>query len=280
MTAQPADATISIVTWNVLAAPWAGAQWYPQGMDPTVLERAGRAARVGAALATLDVDLMFLQETTPTDLVASLAVVGDGWSVHSASNGSDLWSNWGSPETPWEANGPALAFRDERFDEIERGVIDLGPHGNVAPWVRLRDRVDDTILQAVSVHLDSDDPARRLAEIDPLLAGIDGDVVVVAGDCNEDTVTGAIGRPLFAAGFVDVLAELGRREPTFPYARPGDDWELLCLLDHVLVRGLTPRDGEVLDAGTWSVDDPNERIGELLRRTGADHLAVRALVAR
>jgi endonuclease/exonuclease/phosphatase family metal-dependent hydrolase len=271
--------TLRIVSWNVLAAPWALPQWYPRRMDLDVLDRVRRRELVAEAIGRLRPDLCCLQEVTPVDLDATLAAFGRSGS-HFVSEGRELWSNWGSVDVPWEPNGTAIVWDDERFDEIARDQVELGPHGNFAASVDIVDRVTTRTLRVVSVHLDSDDPDRRRSEIPRLLtACADQPVVVIAGDYNEDTITSGsdrsrIGDAFFDVGFVDVFDSLGRRAPTHPYARPGDDWEALATIDHVLVRGLTPSSATVVDACTWAIETPEARMEECLRRTGSDHLAL------
>jgi endonuclease/exonuclease/phosphatase family metal-dependent hydrolase len=250
-------------------------------MEPALLRRDARSQLVADALESFDADVLCLQETTPVDLEFVQQRLGHRYELQFATNGPELWSNWGAPETPWEPNGTAVLFRAERFDELDRGSIELGPHGNVATWVRVHDRSNDDELQVVSLHLDSDDRDRRRAELPALFGAIaPAGAVIIAGDYNEDTITSDLGASFFDRGFVDVLDAVGRREPTHPYARPGDEWAALATIDHVLVRDLLPVGGEVVDAGVWAVEVPGERIEALLRHTGSDHLALRAEVAR
>lgn len=282
---------VRLVSWNILAAPWASPQWYPKEMDPAVLDRRARRVEVARALEALGPDLCCVQEATPPDLEAIRCTLGDHWAMHFASNGEALWTAWASPEIAWEPNGTAVAWDTRRFDCTARGAIDLGAHGNVATWARLLDRVSALALIAISVHLDSDDRDRRRAEIPPLFATIDEVArdempVLIAGDYNEDTIapdgasdsaacgTDGFGTEFFARGFDDALARLGRREPTHAYARPGDDWAALATIDHVMVRGLTPLGGRVVDARLWEIESAATRMEECLRRTGSDHLAV------
>ena len=97
---------------------------------------------------------------------------------------------------------------------------------------------------------------------------------VVAGDCNENTRDTDLGTILAEHGFVDALADVGNDDPTHPVARRTDDYASLARLDHVLVRQAAPEAGRVVDAGTWAIDDPGERMIEGIRRTGSDHFAV------
>ncbi len=187
--------TFRVVSWNVLAAPWALPQWYPKQMDARLLDRVDRRELVAAALRGLQPDVCCLQEVTPPDLDVMLTAF-DRPESHFVSHGQELWANWGSAEVPWEPNGTAVIWNADRFDVIARSHVELGPHGNFAAVVDLRDGSLDRTQRVVSVHLDSDDADRRRSEIPRLLAACaDPPVVVIAGDYNEDTVTSGSDRP-------------------------------------------------------------------------------------
>ncbi|MGZ4676607.1 MAG: endonuclease/exonuclease/phosphatase family protein [Acidimicrobiia bacterium] len=268
---------VTVVTWNVLAAPWAAPAFYPAEMDMSVLDRRTRAALVGERLRVLSPDVACLQETTPTDLEVVLAAL-DGYESFAPPNGRDLWAHWMTPDVPWESNGTAVVWRSRRFVAAGRDALSVSDDGNVAASVRLCDRDSDRVLRVTSVHLDADEPATRRVQLPRILgqlAPVDVMVDVVAGDCNEDTTGTDLGEITSAHDFVDALDACGCFDPTHPYARPGDAWTLLARLDHVLVRGGAPvRAGRVEDSGVWSVDAPGPRMEEHLRRTGSDHLPV------
>lgn len=266
--------TVRVVSWNVLAAPWASPAFYGPDLDPTLLDRDRRAELVGRALQELAPDVACLQETTPPDLARTLAVLGDGYDHRATGNARELWASWSTPELPWEPNGTAVLWRRDRFDAVDASALALSTDGNVATVVDLVGP-EGAPWQVRSVHLDADDVARRREQL-PVALGTpqSAAVTVVAGDCNEDTAAADLAAMVAGAGFVDALTLLGATEPTHPYARPGDDWVALARLDHVLVRGAEATRAGVEDSGTWSVDAPGRRLEEHLRRTGSDHLPV------
>jgi endonuclease/exonuclease/phosphatase family metal-dependent hydrolase len=265
---------LTVVSWNVLAAPWAAPAYYPDGMDPAVLDRVVRRELVAGRLAELDADVVCLQETTPADLAAIVAALGPGCGVHDAPNGRELWAGWTTAELPWEPNGTAIVWRSDRVAEVATGALTLSNDGNVATAITAR--VGDTDVHVVSVHLDVDQPAVRREQLRVACAGLNGraGATVIAGDCNEDTIGTDLGAIASEHGFVDALTAAGNTDPTHPLARPTDDYAPLARLDHVLVRGATVASGRVVDADVWSVDGPGDRMVEGLRRTGSDHLAV------
>lgn len=264
---------VTLLSWNVLAAPWAAPVFYPDGMDPELLDRRVRTELVARTVRALDADVLCLQETTPADLATVLLELGGQYDHHSAPNGRDLWSHWSTPVVPWEPNGTAVVWKRDRFEVVDRGECAVSEDGNLASWVAL-EHVSGTRLRVMSVHLDADDPAIRRAQLPVALGHFTselGTIDVVAGDCNEDAGAGDLAAELDHAGFVDALTTLGVTDPTHPYARPGDDWEQLARLDHVMVRGATPSSARVHDFGTWSIEVPGDRMAALLAATGSDH---------
>jgi len=264
---------LTVVSWNVLAAPWAAPGYYPAAMDPALLDRVTRRERVAAQLAGLDADVVCLQEATPVDLMAIVAALGPAYSAHSAPNGRDLWAGWATEALPWEPNGTAVLWRTDRLAQPTTDALALTDDGNVA--TTLATRVGDVDLHVVSVHLDVDLPDLRRAQLRVACAAVDtGGVAVIAGDCNEDTTGTDLGAIAGEHGFADALTVVGNADPTHPLARPSDDFAPLARLDHVLVRGAGASEACVVDAGLFAIDDAEARWIECLRRTGSDHLAV------
>ena len=62
--AKPSPPRLSIVTFNVLAPLWADPVWYPETMDPALLDREYRRERLAAFLKSQasDTDVFCLQE--------------------------------------------------------------------------------------------------------------------------------------------------------------------------------------------------------------------------
>ena len=99
----------------------------------------------------------------------------------------------------------------------------LSDDGNVAATIDATHTGSGRRVRIMSVHLDADRPERRRVQLPVALAAFspdpDGNAVeVIAGDCNEDTVNTDLGAACRDHGFDDALTELGRFEPTHPYA--------------------------------------------------------------
>ena len=272
---------LTVVTWNVLAAPWAAPAHYPAGMDPGLLDRTRRAGLVASVLARLDADVVCLQETTPPDLAQTCAQLGDEYTSATAPNAAALWSHWSTAAVPWEPNGTAVLWRRDAFTDVVIGEVVLSADGNVATTMRARHVGSGAPVRIMSVHLDADSPELRRSQLPVALAAFETDgqsdfgvIDIVAGDCNEDTVDTDLGVAVEHHGFCDALNELANFDPTHPYARPDDDYAPIARLDHVLIRGVTPQEGRVVDSDVWDIVVPAARLGEHLLRTGSDHLPV------
>ncbi len=280
---------MTVVSWNVLAAPWVHPSFYPAEMDPQLLDRGARADLTGSMLASFGADVMCLQETTPPDLARMLEKGFEAYEAYAAPNGPELWSNWSTPDVPWEPNGTAIVWRSAAFTDVETGEVMISDDGNVATTFGARHVESGVAIRVMSVHLDADDPARRLVQFPVALAafgaatsgsaagihrGIERGIDIVAGDCNEDIVGTELGRIVTSHGFRDALGDIGNFDPTHPYARPSDDFASVGRIDHILVRGAVPHQGRVLDSDVWNIEIPGKRLDEHLARTGSDHLPV------
>jgi endonuclease/exonuclease/phosphatase family metal-dependent hydrolase len=125
-----------------------------------------------------------------------------------------------------------------------------------------------------SIHLDSDFESNRLREARSLmqqLPAASATTDVVCGDVNEDAVTGAVSNVLEPAGFVDLLAAVGNREPTHPWSSSYNRAPRWSIIDHIVVRNGRPLSGDVFDFGVWSIEDEVARIEANFRNTGSDH---------
>jgi hypothetical protein len=131
--------------------------------------------------------------------------------------------------------------------------------------------------RSASIHLDSDFESNRLREARSLtnqLPAVPGSTDVVCRDVNEDAVTGAVSNVFEPAGFVDVLAAVGNREPTHPWSSSYNSAPRWAIIDHIVVRNGRPLSGDVFDFGVWSMDDEVARIETDFHNTGSDHFLV------
>ena len=281
--APPRDPQLSVVAFNVLAPVWASPVWYPEELDPALLDAATRRETIGAFLASRAsaTDIFCLQEVQDSEFPAFLAALGDGWTGAMGFNDPDWWSNWVVPEIPWAPNGTAVIVRRSAFSSIRISDIALSGDGNHGALFEGVHRDSGRPVRAASVHLDSDVQANRNRESRSLMGQMParaGTTDVVCGDINEDAVNGAASGVFQRAGFTDALAAVGNREPTHPFLESYNGSPHWGIIDHILVREARPLSGDVFDFGVWSIEDEVERIEANLVNTGSDHFPVGAVV--
>jgi endonuclease/exonuclease/phosphatase family metal-dependent hydrolase len=272
---------LEVVSFNVLAPVWAAPVWYPDGLDPALLETRFRRERIAVFLASTapTTDVYCLQEVQESELPHFLAALGGGFDGFMAHNDRDWWSNWLVPEIPWAPNGTAVIVKRR---SLVRGAFRDAPisgDGNHAAFYDGVERGSGRRVRIASVHLDSDSEANRVREARSVVASLPptaGAADIVCGDLNEDAVNGSAAHVFESAGFADALAAVGNREPTHPWSSSYNNADRWAVIDHVVVRGAKPESGDVLDLGVWSIRDELDRIEANFRNTGSDHFPLRA----
>ena len=279
----PAGApTLRVVDFNVLAPVWASPVWYPEGMDPSLLDTVYRRALITSFLSSraATTDVFCLQEVQESELPFFLAALGPRFVGAISHNDPDWWENWLVLEIPWAPNGTAVIVKRSslsgRFEDLA-----ISDDGNHALLFEGTYRPTGARMRVASVHLDSDSESNRVREARSLLEQMPEDAAatdIACGDMNQDTERGSLSNLLGSAHFVNVLAALGNREPTHPWSTTyyaSDKW---AILDHVLVRHGVPLGGDVLDFGVWSITDQVARIEANFRNTGSDHFPLEASI--
>jgi endonuclease/exonuclease/phosphatase family metal-dependent hydrolase len=283
LSAEPAASSLTVIAFNVLAPPWAAPQWYPAEMDPSLLDRVYRRERLMRFLRDRrnGTDAFCLQEVVDGEFEYFKQAVGNGFDGFMAHNDPDFWSNWVVPEIPWEPNGTAILVKRSAIAVGHFADRPLGT-GNHAAMLDGVHRASGRPLRVISVHLDSDSESNRGVELASVLSDAPARVTgtdVICGDLNEDTVIGSLGKMLKIDGYVDALASLGNREPTHPWSTTYYNSAKWAILDHVLIRGARPWNGDVIDFGLWVITDEVARIEANFQVSGSDHFPVTASVA-
>jgi endonuclease/exonuclease/phosphatase family metal-dependent hydrolase len=276
---------LDVVAYNVLAPIWAGPEWYPDDLDPAVLDAAARRTAVAAYLTSVrgTAEVVCLQEVQASELPTYAAALGDGFEGILARNDPSFWADW-LTDLPWQPNGTAVFVRTDAVSVGPEGFEDLplagtGNHAAVATGVHL---ATGQRLRIASVHLDSDSQVNRIREVESLLAAqpaASGTTDIVCGDVNEGTTIGALKGRFARAGFVDVLAADGVEDPTHPFRDSYNRSPRWGVIDHILVRGGVPVDGRVVDGGVWAIDANTARIEEAMRLLGSDHFPIEGTIA-
>jgi len=198
-----------------------------------------------AAIVDADADIVVLQETTPEwEQALREATSSAGRWPHASfhhccgAGGLALLSRW--PISTFEVLEPPADV--DAWFPAARAII-VTPGGRVELLdVHLRPPVASAGQGWLGAL--SSTPKVRAVEIEHHLARLAEDLpTIVAGDFNEGDGGKAL-RRLAAVGFVDVLADLGERGPTWRWGG------LRARLDHVLIDGqIEALAGEVLDVG-------------------------------
>jgi endonuclease/exonuclease/phosphatase family metal-dependent hydrolase len=270
---------LSVVAFNVLAPVWAAPDWYPDQMDMSLLDTEFRRERIARFLASRasTTDVFCLQEVQDSELPHLLAAVRPSFQGFMARNDPDWWSNWLVPEIPWAPNGTAVIVNRKSLSVASFRDLSISGDGNHAALFDGVHRATGRQVRVASIHLDSDFESNRLREARSLMQQLPRDTRstdVVCGDVNEDAVTGAVSNVFEPAGFVDVLAEVGNREPTHPWSSSYNTAPRWAIIDHIVVRNGRPLSGDVFDFGVWSIADEVARIEANFRNTGSDHFPI------
>lgn len=167
---------LRVLTWNVLAERWIEP-------DEVRTERWARFARVCHWLDALDADVVALQEVEPEEyalLEARMRVRG-------------YRCDYG------HVRAAARRFAGAQASDLVRDLwYDDAARSTSGHTVFCRERVARAVA-VVSVHLDDESAARRLAQLDACLAALDpARPRIVAGDFNEHYDTARGGGALYA----------------------------------------------------------------------------------
>ncbi len=286
---QEANKLVHIATFNILAPCWVIPSRYPASSAP-FLDRALRRSHIIAYLKNVasSTDIIALQETTPIEFEYFKQALQKDFLSFNVSHDPNYWSNWKSPEVPWEPNGVAIFVKKTSFSHIVFHDLALSSDGNHSAYFEGVERKTGIAVRAASVHLDSDHNELIEAELKALLAvmppsNLTRDFII--GDFNTNTEAMAVKPHLVQAGFSDVLSSLGHEEWTSPYS-DGDytsrEWGII---DHIVTRNAVPQEGHVNSFGLWKKYPMNEktknqdlRITANLQTSGSDHFPVSCTV--
>lgn len=147
-----------MLSFNALAPLWAAPRWYPERVDPALLDRAFRRGRITAFLreAGRSRDIICLQEVGVGEMPNYEQALGGGFADVFASHDPAYWSNWLVPELPRVPNGNALFVRRAALTEFSFSDLSLGGTGDHAVMLSGVPAGSRRPLCAASVHLDAD----------------------------------------------------------------------------------------------------------------------------
>lgn len=292
--AQNGPVQIKTVAFNVLAPCWASPAYYPAQCAASLDANARRSLVIQTLKAMPEVDFYTLQETQIDQNPLLHAGLGTrSYSYFAAYHDDNYWSSWITADPPFARNGVALAVNNAKYDTCRFSALPLGT-GNQAVVAICRHKTLNRFVRIASVHLDSDYSGRRGKEAralaDWFTASSGNYIDIIAGDFNADTNSGVIQQRIMAAGFKDVLREVGIAENTHPWTSSYNGNSMYGNIDHVVARGrgVTYTGGRVYHNNLWSTypvlagsGEPNEsmRICANLQLTGSDHFPVHGTIS-
>jgi len=280
------------VAFNVLAPCWASPAYYPVQCTANLDATSRRSLVIQTLKAIPDVDFYALQETQIDENPHLELGLGKGYTYFSVYHDDDYWKNWITSNPPFVRNGVALAVNNRKYDSCEFSALPLGT-GNRAAVAICRHRDLNRLVRIASVHFDSDYGGRRGKEAKALINWFTvpgGNYIdIIAGDFNADTDSGVIQERIMAAGFKDVLREVGIDENTHPWTTSYNGNSMWGNIDHVTARGagISSVAGQVYNNNLWKLypvlsgkGEPNEsnRICANPEIMGSDHFPVQGTI--
>ena len=238
--ARPADAQLAVVAFNVLAPVWASPVWYPEELDPALLDAAVRRERIAAFLAapgarrrTSSACRRCRSPSSPRSSRRSAT----GSTGAMALQRSRLVVELG------RARDPVGAERHRRDRPAQRVPLDRVPRHRAVRRRQPRARSSRAStgrraarVRAASVHLDSDKQANRKREarsLDRAAPGAARGRPTWSAATSTRTPSRAPASGVFErAGFTDALAAVGNREPTHPWSSSYNGAPRWGIIDH------------------------------------------------
>ncbi len=273
---------ISVLSFNILAACWS----HPDGYLPTVINPGifNRQTRQYAILRflqkrALKTDVISLQEVTETDFEAIKDALPE-FECLMSHNDPSYWSNWITPEFPWEPNGCALLLKKSVFKNINMKETPLHTEGNFSVEGSATHKLSNQKMRFWAVHLDSDSNVTRRKEFKDIFIKTPANpniIDFVIGDLNFDPEYNPLNTIMINNGFKIPLAELGELKPTHPFLKPkyylDPKWGVIS---HVLTRGdIDAVSGNPISKGLWSIKQEALRIEANLAIFGTDHFPLK-----
>jgi len=273
---------VNLITFNILAAPWANPDYFPPEAAP-FLDRALRRTKVINFLLSQPLtDIIALQEVTAVEFgFINDVLMGNNYLGFMSFNSPCYWSNWITENPPWEPNGNAIFIKKSRFNNISFQDIVLSDDGNHAAYAEAIESITGRAIRVASIELDSENPYRRDKELNALFKFISVNhkkTDIIAGDFNTDVENSHLRNDILMACFTDILAELNITKWTTPYSTLHRPRAVIGTVDTVLVRYAIPVSGNVFDSDLYTtfpdlnVDDG--RITKNLELMGSDHFPV------
>lgn len=277
---------INVLSFNVLCPCWAHPSYYPASTAP-LLNRVLRRQVIIDFLKSYQntVDVFALQEVAQAEFNFFNDALKQNYQGFQANHDSNYWSSWITVNPPWEINGNALFVRKDRFTNISFQDFPASTSGNhAALFTGIIRNSNGKLIRVASVHLDSDYPYNRKAELNAVLnkwTTQTNTVDIIAGDFNTETDATNLKADILRVGYYDVLEVLGKATQTHPWDSKYNGADNWGIIDHVISRNTSAVDGKVIDFSLYQLfpNDEEMRINRNLQLCGSDHFPIMGSVS-
>ena len=282
---QAAGDSLTVVTFNILAPCWASPSYYPEESWP-FLPRDIRRTRILEVLKSQSgADIIALQEVNEPEFLFLKNALDKDYYAANTFHSPTYWSNWITVTPPWEPNGNALFLKRKSFRNVSFQDLALSTNGNHAVYAEALQAGTNRRIRVASIHLDSDYPYNREAELQgllDLLPAAKNATDIIAGDFNIDITKTSLQNNLKLAGFQSLLPALGITTTTSPFGTYNKS-SAYGPIDHITLRNAAPVSGAVIDFGLLAAypdqKDDVTRIVLNMQQSGSDHFPVTVILA-
>ena len=272
---------LRVLSFNVLCPCWANPSYYPVS-TALLLNRVDRRKTIIDFLKSQQkaADIIALQEVAQVEFDFFRDALKSNYTGFQANHSSTYWSSWITVEPPWELNGNAIFVRNDLFNNLSFQDLPTSIDGNhAALFTGIVKNSGGKTVRAASVHLDSDYPYNRKAELSAVLNAWvirDNTCDLIAGDFNFETDAGDLRGDIKKAGYYDVLDVLGKSEQTHPWDSKYNGADNWGIIDHVISRNSSGLDGKVMNFDLYKLypNDEERRINENMKLCGSDHFPI------
>lgn len=281
-------ATLKVVSFNILAAPWSHPSIYPKPCAP-YLDRILRREAILNILRDLkdSSDIICLQEVTPVEF-GFIENALNGFAGLEVHHEPHYWSHYIVEDPPWEPNGTAIFVKSSAFDQISFRDLSLSGNGNHGSYVDAIHQATKKRVRAICLHLDSDLVENRKMEMQAAIDELGpncGAIDLIVGDYNPSPHLRNEHENLEREGYLDLLQAIRNSKSTFSLTPEGSHSISYGQLDRISVRNAVPLSGDVIDCDLFNLypvvpDHLYEaaRVSAGLQLLGSDHFPIWGIV--